>query len=71
MSILFVVASVIFSYCLLYRMPVCFSSWREGVISENYEANETKYVVHFSGNLHPGSLFTFYMFFELIYKTET
>ncbi|XP_022678858.1 uncharacterized protein LOC101784313 isoform X1 [Setaria italica] len=24
------------------------SSWREGVIAQNYEANETKYVVHFS-----------------------
>lgn len=31
-------------------MPLSFCSWREGVIVQNYEAGETKYVVQFSGD---------------------
>ena len=58
-SLLFVV-SVSFSYYLLYLMLVSFSSWREGVIAQNYEGDETKYVVQFSGNLHSASLVTFF-----------
>ena len=64
-SLLFVV-SVSFSYYLLYLMLVSFSSWREGVIAQNYEGDETKYVVQFSGNLHSASLVTFSPFYLVV-----